>query len=152
MIDAKFANNPESVANSINDFITFCRNDFEPKAVYLEMIGFDINYEYWIFDFFGFKEFFPLDEDLDWLSDWQSDSYNSVELTGMEHVHEDFRLINENPEEREKVSDEVRTAAILLVMVRFVELIGEAFATGKIEPGAVILCTAHDFDIIGRFE
>ena len=42
--------------------------------------------------------------------------------------------------------------AILLVMCKFVALIQSALAAGPRSKSIPVLATAHDFDILGRFE
>jgi len=72
-ISSYFSNSPLSLLSKINKFIRTCDKSFDVQAVYLEMNGFDINYNRWYFDSFGYKKCGDLRGDLDWLSDWQSD-------------------------------------------------------------------------------
>jgi len=82
LIGAEFSNPPAEVLGAINELTDSCNRSFDLQMVYLEMNGFDINYERWYFDFFGYAQRPGDPEDLDWLCDWQSDQWPGVTLTG----------------------------------------------------------------------
>ena len=123
------------------------------ESVYLEMNGFDINPDWWYFDLFAYDRHHENSEDLDWLSDWNSDVWPQLALTGLEKVQEDFAWYTgqgtkgyEDPE-----AEQAFEFAHLLVMCKFVKLIEACVKTGEIQKNVPILATAHDFDIISRF-
>lgn len=47
---------------------------------------------------------------------------------------------------------ETATIASLFVLCRFLELVERAAQTGVLPAGLLVLATAHDYDIIGRFQ
>src|SRR3954453_17388907 len=72
LLGASFNNSPRSILSAINKFLDACGKEFDPKAVYLEMNGFDINPERWYFDSFAYAEYGADPQDLEWLCNWQS--------------------------------------------------------------------------------
>ena len=153
LIGAGFSNNAKDVALHIDRFVVSCEKTFQVESVYLEMNGFDINPDRWYFDFFAYDGYRKDADDLNWLSDWNSDYWPDLTLTGLEKAQEDFAWYTgqdtkgyEDPE-AEKASDFAR----LLVMCRFAALIEASVKTGAISKKVPILATAHDFDIIARF-
>lgn len=151
LIGAQITNKPSVILSGINRFIQACDQSFAIKAVYLEMNGFDINYDRWYFDFFGYKTYRDQD-DLDWLSDWQSEDWRTVTLTGLESIQSDFRWYHEQNIWQDKKYEKTYEIAILLVMTKFVALIQSALRAGNLIKPIPVLATSHDFDIIGRFE
>jgi hypothetical protein len=116
------------------------------------MNGFDINYDRWYFDAFGFTSYGTDPDDLDWLSDWQSGDWPEFTLRGLEEVQKDFKWYHEKAGSRGKQFEKACELAILLVMSKFVSLIQSAISSGKLTKRVPVLATAHDFDVIGRFE
>ena len=151
LIGAQFTNKPSVILSGINRFIQSCGQSFTIKAVYLEMNGFDINYNRWYFDFFGYKAYYEQD-DLDWLSDWESEDWRRGTLKGLESIQADFRWYHEQNIWQDKKYEKTYEIAILLVMTKFVALIQSALRAGPLIKPIPVLATAHDFDIIGRFE
>ena len=91
LADLHFTNSRHDVLDYINNFISACRSQFDLGAVYLEMNGFDINYDRWYFDSFGYTEYSEDPEDMDWLCDWTSPDWPLFTLTGLEETQDDFR-------------------------------------------------------------
>ncbi len=151
LIGSKFTNNPITIAEKINEFISDCEKSFVVKSIYLEMNGFDINTDRWYFDFFAYETYEEDQEDLDWLSDWISDDWSGLTLEGLEGTQNDFDWYINNSGEIDIFVKEAEELAVLLVMCKFARLICAAVATGKITKRIPILATAHDFDIIPRF-
>src|SRR5262245_11406227 len=90
LLDAKFSNPPSVILTNINAFIEQCQQHFDVQAVYLEMNGFDINYDRWYFDFFAYSELGDDEDDRDWLCEWNSDRWPDMTLEGLESVQKDF--------------------------------------------------------------
>ena len=151
LADSHFTNSPRDVLSHINKFITACQSTFDVRAVYLEMNGFDINYDRWYFDSFAYTEYSDEPDDLDWLCDWTSPDWDQVTLTGLEETQGDFRWYMENKIYEKKTHDEEKEIATLLVMVRFVQLIRSTLDVGPLQCLVPLLATAHDFDMFGRF-
>ena len=88
-IVAKLAisNDPSDAARHFDAFYKAESERFEVKAVYTEMNGFDINANRWFCDLFAFAEDGGL-EDVDWLCEWQSESFDDYTILGLEELQE----------------------------------------------------------------
>ena len=146
-----FTNSPEGVLAYLNKFISNCKSEFPIQSVYLEMNGFDINYSLWFFSPFGYESYESDYDDLDWLSDWQSDDSEIMPLTGLETVQADYAWYHEERDKSNNSYTHAYDIATLLVMVKFVALIQVALSCGALQKSIPVLASAHDFDIIGRF-
>ncbi len=151
LADSHFTNPPRDVLGHIKDFISACQSRFEVRAIYLEMNGFDINYDRWYFDSFAYTKYSDDLEDMDWLCDWASPDSDQFTLTGLEQTQDDFRWYMEKKIYDCKTHDAEKEIATLLVMVRFVQLISWSLNTGTLTHSIPLIATAHDFDIFGRF-
>jgi len=103
--DSHFTNSPIAVLQHIKSLVTACQTQFDVRAVYLEMNGFDINYDRWHFDSFAYTEYSDEPEDMDWLCDWTSPDWEQFALTGLEQTQEDFRWYMENKIYERKTHD-----------------------------------------------
>lgn len=151
LADSHFTNSPHEVLAHINDFIAECKTQFDVRAIYLEMNGFDINYERWYFDSFAYTEYSDDPDELEWLCDWTSPNWDHFTLAGLEKTQGDFRWYTENKIYENKTHYAEKELATLLVMVRFVQLIQSSLNAGALQCSVPLLATAHDFDILGRF-
>lgn len=151
LIGTEFKNSQIDVARDINGFIRFCEDTFDIEAVYLEMNGFDINTDEWYFDFFGYDEFITDREDLDWLAEWDSDYYPPTVLIGLEEVQKDFAWYNDKEGQRSKDIELAEELGVLLVFCKFTNFIKKVIQSGLIEKEIPIQASAHDFEIIARF-
>ncbi|CAN5908861.1 hypothetical protein BH11VER1_BH11VER1_09190 [soil metagenome] len=151
LADSHFTNKPHDILAHINKFVAACQRKFDVRAVYLEMNGFDINYDRWYFDSFAYTEYSDDPEDMDWLGDWTSPDWEQFTLSGLEQTQDDFRWYMESKIYDHKTHDAEKEIATLLVMVRFVQLIRSSLDAGTLIRSIPLLATAHDFDIFGRF-
>ena len=151
LVSSQFSNPPEQILASINEFIGRCESDFRIRTVYIEMNGFDINYDRWFYDLFGYDKYDSDPDDLDWLSEWQSDGESAITLTGLEAAQADFAWYCEEKSEDDSSYHRIHELANLLVMTKFVSLIRSALASGPLAKAVPVIATAHDFDIAGRF-
>lgn len=151
LADLRFRNDPNDVLAYVNEFIAECSSFFNVESVYLEMNGFDINFDRWYFDLFAYTEYVSDPDDLDWLCEWSSPDWEPLTLIGMEEIQEEFRWYMENEAWRQKEHKATEEIATLLVMVRFVQLVSEALQSGPLTKPVPVLATAHDFDILARF-
>lgn len=151
LAESHFTNSPRDVFGHVNQFIAACQAQFDVRAIYLEMNGFDINYDRWYFDSFGYTKYSDDPEDLDWLCDWASPDWDQFTLTGLEKTQDDFRWFMENEIYEDETHDAAKEIAALLVMIRFVQLIKSSLDTGRLTGSLPLFATAHDFDIFGRF-
>ncbi len=152
MLGRGFTNTPSRVLSSINGFIDECATKFDVKAVYLEMNGFDINPGRWYFDSFGYASYGADPKDLEWLCEWQSADWPDVTLKGLERVQADFEWYHASEVWNKKSSVRAYELAVLLVMCKYVSLIESALSAGTRSRPIPVLATAHEFDIVGRFE
>lgn len=153
IIGTNFTNSPKDIATEINKFIEAQKKVFSINAVYLEMNGYSINTDRWFFDFFGYAVYDPDPTSFDWLSEWDSDHWPDVTLTGLEAVMEDYSWYSSHLTKGYKDTEAVEAEeyASLLIVCKFAHLIEKAVKTGFINSNIPILATAHDFDIISRF-
>jgi hypothetical protein len=151
LCELRFTNTPASIASHIEAFIALCAERFSICAIYVEMNGFDINYDRWYFDSFAYDSCASDPDELDWLCNWRSAQYPQYILTGLERIQDDFRWYMEGRIYDKRSCNDEEECAVLLVMTRFVQLIRDALA---LIPWLRIpvLATAHDFDIVARFE
>ncbi|QDQ25503.1 hypothetical protein FNU76_03555 [Chitinimonas arctica] len=153
LIGASFSNPSSSVVDEINRFIHANETQFEVKAVYLEMNGFDINYDRWYFDLFAYSSYLPEFDETEWLCEWQSPHWPEVELFGMDAAREAFAWYHEQRIWKFQPDFEpVYEAAMLLVMAKFADFVGLALKETNLAKRIPVLATAHDFESVARFE
>lgn len=152
LIGNGFRNDPRMILASINGFIELCETHFAIEAVYLEMNGFDINPDRWYFDSSGYTSYGSDPDDLEWLCTWESPLSPEVTLTGLEAVQADFEWYHTNEVYNDHRFTPAYDAAVLLVMCKFASLVKSGLTSGPLSKAIPILATAHDFDIVGRFE
>jgi hypothetical protein len=126
----------------------------KPAAIYVEMNGFTINPKQWHCDLFGYKKAGDI-WDLDWLSAWDTECFESFVLHGMEPVQEAFAklFLKEKKPLGVKMAEEV---AEHLVTARFMQLVAAAHKVAKRKypplKGCPVLATAHDWDVAHQTE
>ncbi|WP_442509659.1 hypothetical protein SH528x_001247 [Novipirellula sp. SH528] len=152
LADSAFTNPATSVLEHVNTFLSACAPQFDLRAAYHEMNGFDINYDRWYFDSFGYADLTDDPDDVDWLCDWNSPDWETFTLTGLEQTQDDFRWYMENKVWEKKTHETAKEIAVLLVMVRFLQLVQSALSSGSLAASVPILATVHDFDMFGRFQ
>lgn len=150
LVGLSFTNRPRSILDELNKFIQRCEQKFPAKAIYLEMNAFDINYDRWYFDLFGYSSCTEDPEDLEWLCSWQSTPWPKVALTGLKAVQADFAWYEKNEMWQDTKHAHIHEIATLLVMVRFLALIQAAVKSGPLIKPIPILAAVHDFDIVWR--
>ena len=151
LLGARFTNPPSQILAQANAFIASCGSAPPPRALYLEMNGFYINPDRWFFNFFGYEKDGTLDgDDEDWLADWQFES-PEITLTGMETVQQDYERYGQRTDGRDERTERAEEVASLLVVSRFVQLVGQATRSGPLAAEIPLVATAHDFDILGVF-
>jgi len=147
-----FSNSRTMVLSEINKFIEATDAQFDVKAVYLEMNGFDINYHRWYFDFFAYSKYEPGAEETDWLSEWQSKDWPQFNLLGMEPAQEAFAWYHGQQIYRSQPElDPVYEASMLLVMAKFAAFVGSSLKCGTLVRSIPIFATAHDFESIAHY-
>jgi hypothetical protein len=141
-IELSITNSPADIAAHFDGFFRQEAVRFKIGAAYTEMNGFDINPDRWFFDVFAFTEYGGHD-DYDWISDWQSESYEDMTITGLERLQEVYA----SPAFRDKRFKDAGYVAGLLVVTKFQDLIRRA-APHMRELHFPLLATAHDYDFI----
>jgi len=147
-----FTNPPSDVLGEINRFIEANQSSFNVEAIYLEMNGFDINYDRWYFDLFAYASYSPDFDDNEWLCDCQSAGWPAIELVGAKAAQEAFAWYHD-----EEIWDSqpdlkpVYEASMLLIMAKFAEFIGSVLSTGQLTRPVPVLVTAHGFESVARY-
>lgn len=153
VVGASFLNPPTSVLGELNRFIETNEKQFDVKAAYIEMNGFDINYDRWYFNLFAYSSYSPQFDEAEWLCEWQSPSWPDVELFGMDSAQQAFawyheqQIWNSQPDLKP-----IYEAAMLLIMAKFAGFIGSVLKTGRLTKSIPILVTAHGFESVARYE
>jgi hypothetical protein len=150
---ASFSNPHSAIIGELNRLIEASQKRFDVKAIYLEMNGFDINYDRWYFDLFAYSTYSPNVDDTEWLCDWHSDNWPQVELSGMASAQEAFAWYHDERVWRSQPEFKpVYEAAMLLVMAKFAAFVGSVLKSGRLVKAIPILATAHDFESVARYE
>jgi len=149
VVKADISNDLAITLKEINEFITANLANFEVKSIYLEMNGFDINYDRWYFDYFAYENYSSDPEDLEWLCDWHSENWPETTIVGMEDTQDVFKWYHENhiwksnPELKETYE-----TAMLLVMLKFMDFVAKVIQRKKLVRPMPVLCTAHGFESV----
>jgi hypothetical protein len=143
-LDLHFTNPPDEVAEQFDAFFRRERDIFPIAAAYTETNGFDINPDRWYFDFFAYDTYGGTD-DFDWLSDWTSDSWPGMTLTGMEEL----QAVYASDAFQDRSNSDASYVTSLLVVSRFQSLIAQA-STFMSELRFPLLSTGHDFQYISE--
>jgi hypothetical protein len=153
LLGASFSNPTTFVQDEINRFIESNEKRFDVKAIYLEMNGFDINYDRWYFDVFAYSTYAPNFDDTAWLCEWQSNSWPEIRLCGMDSAQEAFAWYHEQHIwDSQPELNPVYEAAMLLVMTKFAAFVGSVLKAGHLVKPIPVLATAHGFESVARYE
>jgi hypothetical protein len=145
VMDVDFTNSPVDVASKFDAFIREQQLRFDVRAVYTETNGFDINPDEWYFDLFGYRDYGGI-VDFDWISSWDSNSFASARLTGMESL-QDVYASGAVLEKRFRRASEFCS---LLVVYKFQSLIARSVPL-MTEVKFPVLATCHDYDFVAEF-
>ena len=148
----------EDVAEWVDRFFTACSARFPVKALYFEMIEFDINTDEWNIDGFAYDQDGGLDpDDVEWLVDYKGDTREDTDSTfiieGFEPVQQAFAnaFANPNPtREQDKAQDWCEQ----IVIARFMELMRSVHLKAK-EKGLgwsniPLYFTEHEYTFVVR--
>ncbi|PHR95539.1 MAG: hypothetical protein COA78_29930 [Blastopirellula sp.] len=130
----------EEVAQYFDKFFETEAARFTLEAAYAETNGFNINPDLWYFDVFAFSSYGGL-SDFEWLSEWQSDYFPPMQITGFEKLQEVYGSDAFHNSEFDAAS----SIAGLLFLIRFQELIKRASVKMK-HLKFPLLATAHDYE------
>jgi len=146
VLNLSITNSPEDVAAHFDSFFNKEKDRFRIAAAYTEMNGFAINPDCWFFDVFAYEQYGGHD-DYDWLSDWQSQYYPDMTITGLEPLQEVYASDAFWSGKFDGADD----LAALLVVVKFQDLIRRA-APYMRELRFPLLATAHDYNFISEVQ
>ena len=138
------SNSPADVAEFFDDFFRQQPRD-KIKAAYTEMNGFDINTDLWFCNPFAYQRYGGHD-DYDWLSNWQSEDYSILPITGLEPLQKVYA----SDAFRDERFNDACSVTSLFVVILFQDLIRRA-APRMQELRFPLLATAHDYDFIYEF-
>jgi hypothetical protein len=154
LLSESFSNSPAAVLDKLNRFIEANNERFDVQAIYLEMNGFDINYDEWFFSPFAYDNYPSKTDDTGWLGDWQSPEEIQIRLLGMESSQQAFAWYHE-----EKIWQSQRDfrptyeASQLLIVAKFMAFVESVIKSGKLAKPIPVLATAHDhYESLARFE
>lgn len=128
--------------------------------MYVEMNGFDINYDRWFCDAFGYSREIEITDPFedgtetdDALSGVDAELHwnRALTLTGMELMQEAFRWWNEETDSSGGYSYASDVGG-LLVQCRFLSLMKDGRAAGALSPDVPIAAATHDSDLIVKFD
>jgi len=150
VINYRFTNKPQDVAEYISQFFQKEKSRIDLKAIYTETNGFDINPDCWYFDLFAYEKYGGHD-DYDWLSGWQSDDHESMILTGLEEIQKVYHNFEEGIyKEFEDDYSEARDLCSLLIVLYFQDIIKNSAPLIE-DLNVPILATLHDYDFIYEY-
>ena len=141
-LNLSITNRLTDVAAHFDAFFQQESTQYSIAAAYTEMNGFDINPDRWYFDVFAYQSYGGQD-DYDWLSDWQSDDFDDMTITGLEPLQQVYAGADFESGEFESQA----YVAGLLVVTKFQDLVRRAAPYIK-RMRFPLLATAHEYDFI----
>ena len=155
---SSFSNPPAQVSQWLQSMSLALSQQTELAFIYVEMNGFDINYDRWFCDAMGYSRSIEIpnpmvgstDVDvLDELSNVDAHLHwkQALTLSGMEQMQEAFRWFYEDTgaDRRHEAETEL---AILLVQCRFLILMREAVGVRQLSPHVPVAAATHDSDLV----
>ena len=144
LVGSEFSNRSVEIVAELDRFVEATERAFTVEAIYLEMNGFDINYDRWYFDLFAYSSYKADPDDLEWLCYWESRPWPEIALTGMGPCQEAFRWYHENQIwDVQREFKPIYDAAMLLTMAKFAALIGESLSTQPLVKPVPVLARLH---------
>ncbi len=144
--ELSITNDPSDAARHFDDFYLAESQRMAVAAVYTEMNRFDINPNRWYCDLFAYASDGGLD-DLDWISDWQSERIADYTITGLEPL----QAVYASKAFRDRANADASSLSSLVVITkfqRFMQHAAERISAVRVP----IYVTAHDYDYIARLE
>jgi hypothetical protein len=141
----------------IDKFYQTASKNLSIKALYFEMVEFDINTEHWYIDGFAYTADGSLSmEEMNWLSDWQADTRDELGtvflIEGLEPLQKAFAEVAL----KTPALQDARDWCEQIVITRFMELMHAAHLLAKNHAvglsGIPWYFTEHSYDFIVRSE
>jgi hypothetical protein len=157
IIGKSLTNQADDLSAWVEDFYNKASNNVDIKALYFEMNEFDINTELWYIDSFAYRIDGGLDlNDMEWLSDFDTDSQKETEtvfaIQGYEKLQSAFKTV----ELSNDILQDARDWSEQIIIARFMELMRAAHLSAKannLEWAAIpIYFTEHSYDFILKSE
>jgi hypothetical protein len=142
--ELSIANDPAEAAAHFDAFYQTESEQMTIGVVYTEMNGFDINPDRWYCDLFAYTEDGGL-EDLDWLSEWETDAAEEYTITGLEPL----QAVYASQAFHDPAYSDASYLSNLVVVTkfqRFIQIAAERMSALKVP----LYATAHEYDYIAR--
>jgi hypothetical protein len=144
-IDIGISNEPFKAAQHFDRFFQSEAQRIKIVSAYAEMNGFYINPKSWFFDLFAYTTYGGHDGDYDWLADWQSGTFPSYPIHGMEAL----QAVYASDAWGNKSCGASADMSSLLVVIKFQQFVKKT-APYIQQLAFPLLVTAHDFDFIAE--
>lgn len=147
----------KELAEWIEDFYQLASGKYDIQSLYFEMVEFDINTDIWYIDGFAYDTDEGLDpDDMEWLSDFQTDSRietrSVFKIDGYEKLQAVFETIDLNTPDLKNARDWCEQ----LIIARYTELMRAAHLYAKENQMSwseiPIYFTEHAYDFVLRSE
>jgi hypothetical protein len=142
VLDLSISNDPAKAAAHFDRFFQRESKRLELRAAYTEMNGFDINPDRWYCYQFAYSSNGGHNDD-DWLSDWQSEPFEELEINGLEQLQDVYA----SDAFEDKANCDASYMCSLMVVVKFQRFMQRA-ASLMNDLRFPLYVTAHDFDFI----
>jgi hypothetical protein len=157
VLDNSLLDQANDLASWTENFYTLATKKNKVEALYFEMNEFDINTDYWYIDSFAFENDGGLDlENMDWLSDFDTDSQTETKTVFKIDGYEKLQKAFENIELETDDLQNARDWCEQIIITRFMELMRTAHLTAKSKnlnwAKIPIYFTEHSYDFIAKSE
>jgi hypothetical protein len=157
VLDNSLLDQTNDLASWTENFYNLATKKNKVEALYFEMNEFDINTDYWYIDSFAFENDGGLDlENMDWLSDFDTDSQTETKTVFKIDGYEKLQKAFENIELETANLQNARDWCEQIIITRFMELLRIAHLTAKsrnLNWGKIpIYFTEHSYEFIAKSE
>jgi len=153
LLNESFSNSPSAVLDKLNSFIESNNEQFDVKALYLEMNGFGINYDEWFFAPLPMTAIHQIPMIWNGAVTGQSPDEIQITLLGMESSQQAFAWYHQEQIWRsQRDFQPIYKASELLIVAKFMAFVQSVIKSGKLVKPIPVLATAHDFyESVARF-
>ena len=157
VLDKSLLDQANDLASWTENFYTLATNKNKVETLYFEMNEFDINTDYWYIDSFAFENDGGHDlENMDWLSDFDTDSQTETKtvfkIDGYEKLQKAFESIDLETDDLQNARDWCEQ----IIIARFMELMRAAHLNAKNRnlnwSKIPIYFTEHSYEFVGKSE
>jgi len=145
----------EELAHWTADFFNLAAKQHTVAALYFELNEFDINTDHWFIDCFAYSNDGGLDpDDMDWLSDYDTDSRTETETVFKFDEYEKLQSAFAHTELKTTDLQNARDWCEQIIIARFMELIRTAHTTAAQQnlgwAKVPVYYTEHAYDFVVR--